>query len=302
MKKILFILLGILIIGECQTQVLRAQTTFDSAKGDSSKVVFSGLLGEDSRIALSNYGNAYKMPESALEAKKSPLLAGFMSIVVPGAGEVYTKQYIKAAAFLAVEVAAIVTSVYYNKKGDDATTEFKDYATAHWSPVRYAEWLNKYASSLPGGQGAPQIPIDPDQNKKPWERVNFDQIRRVEEMIGPFSHRIENYGEQQYYEVIGKYKQFMHGWDTAPDSPEYYYELPQQIAFSDMFLKPDKTYYKYASTAVAVVVINHLLSAADAIWSASRYNKSITIGMNINQANYAGIIDYYPQLNLSYRF
>ncbi|MGE5681959.1 MAG: DUF5683 domain-containing protein [Bacillota bacterium] len=276
---------------------------------DSTKVLYSGRLSDDSKIALANYESTIKKMDIEPEGKKSPFLAGLLSAAVPGAGEIYTKNYWKAAAFLAVEAAAIITSVYYNKKGDDATVEFKNYADEHWSPVRYAEWLNKYAADL-RAQNAPKIQINYDPNLKPWEQVSFDQIHAVEDKIPTFSHRLERHGEQQYYELIGKYRQYSHGWDawdpirkSGGEDAEYLNNPPKQMLdFSEMFLKPDKTYYKYASTAVIVVVVNHILSITDAVWSASRYNKNLNVGMEVNSTSNAGVVDYYPQLNLSYRF
>lgn len=269
---------------------------------DTSKAVFTGRLSEDAKLALTSYENTIKQESLDPESKKSLLLAGAMSAIVPGAGEIYTKSYWKAAAFLAVEATAIIASVYYNKKGDEATQEFKDYANSHWSPVMYAEWLNKYAESL-GAANAPKININYNSNLQPWQQVDFNQIRAVEEKVPTFSHRIENFGEQQYYEVIGKYKQFMHGWDQSdPNSPAYNFQLAQQIQFSDMFVRPDETFYKYSTQAVTVLMINHILSAIDAVWSANNYNKNITVGVKVNQSNFGGLIDYYPQLSIKYRF
>ncbi len=83
----------------------------------------------------------------ALENKKSPILAGVLSLLVPGAGEIYSEEYLKAGIFLAIEAAVITTAVIYDNKGDDKTTEFQNYAddyksdkvTGHnWSVVNYA--------------------------------------------------------------------------------------------------------------------------------------------------------------------
>ena len=74
------------------------------------------------------------------------------------------------------------------------------------------------------------------------------------------------------------------------------------VDYSAMFTKPDETFYKYASTAAVVLVVNHVLSAIDAAWSTSRYNKSLTANLEIKRFDYLYAVDYYPQLNIKIQF
>ena len=237
------------------------------------------------------------------ENKKSPVLAALFSLVVPGSGELYAGSYLKSAIFFLVEVSAIAADILWTKRGDELTQDFKNYANEHWSAVRYSEWLNTYSQQL-GAENAPHIDIDPNTAIQPWQRVNFNQINQVEELVPTFSHRLLPFGEQQYYEVIGKYKQFNHGWDQSdPNTAEYLTNVPQQMVdYSAMFTKPDETFYKYASTAAVVLVVNHVLSAIDAAWSTSRYNKSLTANLEIKRFDYLYAVDYYPQLNIKIQF
>ncbi|MGE5399118.1 MAG: DUF5683 domain-containing protein [Ignavibacteriales bacterium] len=272
-------------------------------KKDTLSNKFTGNLLADSKIALNNYEKNITPVSAGIEGKKSPLLAGFFSLLVPGAGEAYSQSYWKAAAFLAVEAAAIYATVYYNKKGEDATADFQRYANENWSAVRYAQWLNRFAADVSAGAKS-NIRIDPDGNKPPWERVDFSEINSVERQIATFSHVLPSYGDQQYYELIGKYHQFNHGWaQSDPNTAEYLNNLPQQMLdYARMHIKPDDTYYKYSSRAVVVLVVNHFLSALDAAWSASRYNKSLAVNMELKQVNMVGMLDLHPQLNLKYNF
>lgn len=264
---------------------------------------FTGNLAEDSKIALNSYSESLKTGTIALPGRKSPFLASLFSLILPGAGEAYSGSYWKAAAFLAIEAAAIGGTIYYNKRGDEETVKFQNYANANWSPVLYAEWLNKFATQL-GTDVKGTINIDPDATKKPQDRVNFDQINAIERQLTTFSHVLPAYGDQQYYELIGKYHQFAPGWaEYKPDELDYYHNLPQQMLdYAKMHILPDDTYYKYASRTMVVVIINHVLSAVDAAWTASRYNKNLAVNMSLKQINLTGLTEVYPQVNFTYSF
>lgn len=273
-----------------------------SAQLKHEEIQLTGSLAYDAKLI--NSIESYDVQEQLyLEKKKSPFLAGLMSAALPGAGEIYAGNYWKAALFAAVEAACIATNIIYSKKADEKTEEFKRFANSNWSVVRYAEWLNNYAGSLPGGEDAPKIAIDPDESKAPWQRVKFSEVNDVEEEINTFSHKLVPYGEQQYYELIGKYHQYNHGWaDSNPGTAEYYTNLsPMFHQYAEMHIEPDKI-YQIASTAVVIMVTNHVLSALDAAWSTSRYNKGLKASIGLQEKNHLGRIIYYPEFSVKVSF
>lgn len=220
-------------------------------------------------------------PALAIESpgRKSPFLAGGLSLLVPGAGEVYAEAYWIAPIFLAAEAVGWYFVVDYNRQGDDATTRFEAFADEHWSAVKYAEWLNAYAKNFQGGENAKPIPIDPNPALPPWERVGWIQMNETEAMIPQFSHRLPRHGEQQYYELIGKYNQYSYGWDdklpNGGDGWSDYREIsPRYRSYSGMRGHANEL-YESATTVVNLLILNHALSALDAAWAASRYNKDL---------------------------
>src|SRR4030042_1813530 len=105
MKKILLVSVYIIFISNFQF----------------SQTKLTGILNEDSKIAFEETKNLSIQYAAPVQSKKSPMLAGLLSLIVPGAGEVYTGEYVKAAIFAAVEAAVITTAIIYDNKGEDKT-------------------------------------------------------------------------------------------------------------------------------------------------------------------------------------
>lgn len=83
-------------------------------------------------------------------------------------------------------------------------------------------------------------------------------------------HQLPQFGEQQYYELIGKYQNFVAGWADADisilskneASPNYYGKYKTQM-YTDYAADRQQAneYYDMASTSTTLVIVNHLLSA-----------------------------------------
>ncbi len=235
------------------------------------------------------------------EGRKKPIIAAGLSAAIPGAGQFYSESYIKAALFLAVETAAITVGLMYDKKGDDQTTFFQTFANAHWSVEKYARWTVKNAKTVNSSVDPSQYAVFNSQGK-----VNWSELNRLEAAIGNYySHRLPRYGEQQYFELIGKYAQYNVGWDDFGDeNAPFAYGDPLTSRFLYYADERGKAndFYNIASKAVIVVFVNHLISAVDAALSANSYNKDLELNTSIEKFNYGYATYYIPQLNLRYRF
>ncbi|MFW6245056.1 MAG: DUF5683 domain-containing protein, partial [Fibrobacterota bacterium] len=81
-----------------------------------------------------------------LKEYRSPRLAMLMSFLVPGLGQAYSKNYLKAGAFIAAEAAIIGVAVAYNVKGARVRRDARDIADKHFSVDsldRYKEVLSE---------------------------------------------------------------------------------------------------------------------------------------------------------------
>ncbi len=295
----------LLIVVGCQLSVVSGQLSVVSGQLSvvSGKTDLSGLLNIDSKISFDRSEKIYKYETKNInENKKSPLLAGALSFVLPGAGEFYSESYIKSAVFFAVEAAAITIGLIYDKKGNDQTNFFQNYANEHWSVGRYAKWTVKNASTINNEiTNVSQYKVFNTNGT-----VNWSELNRLESAIGKYySHRLPGYGEQQYYELIGKYPQFNVGWvDFGDENTPFVYGDPLTEKFLYYSTERGKAndFYNIASKAVIVVVVNHIISALDAAWSAHGYNRRLEMHASIEKYNTGFKTVYYPQLNLQYSF
>jgi hypothetical protein len=264
--------------------------------------LLSGRLYYDSQIALQQIPNiSFNNDQSIETKKKSPLLAAVLSFAIPGAGEFYSERYLKSAIFVAAEIAAITIGLIYDKKGDDQTITFENYAHTHWDVKRYAKWTITNAASINSLVNVSEYNVFDINGNVTWSELN-----RLESAIGKYySHRLAPYKDQQYYEMIGKYPQFNVGWDDFGDenTPFAYGDpLTNNFLYYSKERGKANDFYNVASTAVIVIVSNHILSALDAAWSAASFNKDLNISSEIKKVDFGFRTFYYPQLNLHYSF
>lgn len=266
---------------------------------ESTKLELTGNLYVDSKIISNSYHGLNRNPMADdLPGKKSPVLSGVLSAILPGAGQVYNEDYWIAGIFVAVEAALIVTAVTYDNKGDDQTAYFESYADDYmnpdhnWSAVRYAEWLAEFQ-----GADLSKIVISDDESLPPWQRVNWSELNAAE----TGSHNLPPHGEQQYYELIGKYHQYSGGWNdytgganNSQISPNYIYYSGQRGLAND--------YYNNSSTAIIGVYINHILSAAEAVWGATRFNNNLAVNFRVEPFNFASGTELVPTLKVKFSF
>ena len=68
---------------------------------------------------------------------------------------------------------------------------------------------------------------------------------------------------QQYYEMIGKYEQFVWGWDDVQALTDSTGKSENRLAYEDM-RHDSNTYLKRAGYAAGFILLNHIVSAIDA--------------------------------------
>lgn len=280
---------------------------FHSVPPDSGKPMSEGEI----RNALL-FGSP-KAPTPAIQPdpRSVPLALG-MSALVPGLGQAYNADWIKGAASFAIEAGLIAAYLIWKNDGVEAEDAYIAYAHEYWSAGRYAGWLNDYVVFLEAEHDATigAEPIDvpegidlhaPDgwsEQERREVRNLFDRIRAVEDQLfhpetgASFSHKLPYFGEQQYYELIGKYFQFAPGWVDYPDwrvDGEFTQAIDPELS-GPRGTKPNvqgrfreyaedhadaNTLLRRASRISAVILLNHFVSAFDAAISAKLHNNRL---------------------------
>jgi hypothetical protein len=303
-----FVMVVVFLAG---TWCVQAQE-FVRSMGVTHEVVFTG----NARLDLLSDIGAMQLKDSLISSqdheKKSALLAGALSLALPGAGEFYTKSYWRAGGFLLAEAGLWVVYAVYSSKGDQQTTVFQDYADAHWSVVRYAQWIQDNVSKLnPDVTGFTGWLIPGTENLQPWDRVDWSAVNTVENRIAQvsgngFTHLLPHRPQQQYFELIGKYPQFAAGWDDAGVmTVERILKSDVSPRFLDYSAMRGKAndYYNIATTGSAILIVNHLLSALDAAWSAAQFNNQLKLEAHLQPiVRSTEFVEFVPTARLTVTF
>lgn len=221
----------------------------------------------------------------AEQKRVSGVKAAFMSALVPGAGEFYTKSYWRAALFAALEIGFWTANIIYDNKGDKEDERMRAFGDEHWNELKY--WSKVYAKAFEKGiWEGDQLSDDDDYDD--YTAENIEILRQKESEVG-YTHTLPRTKTQQYYEMIYKYlHQFGVGWDDTP-SFTYYDDhanitttTPNINEYRDM-RNLSNDYYEVATTMVSLVLANHLLSAIDAAIAAKQHNKKYHYSLHVGR-------------------
>lgn len=216
-----------------------------------------------------------------LKDYRSPKVAMLMSLLVPGTGQVYAAHHSwKAAIYGAVEVGMIATGVAINFRGKEGLKDAHKFADQHYSLQKYLSYQNALKNNV--------------------------DTTRYREDIFPFrsdSLFYENAvlrNEDYYSDLKESVSPYVNGWDDAkpgfdenliPLDPEYnslrdtsylvfkgsdslrvaYGFSDNQKKYQSKVSKADD-YFKKSSLVLTLMLVNHIVSAIDAGFSAKAHN------------------------------
>jgi hypothetical protein len=275
-------------------------TQYTSLWKDEEWVIRRLNLRQEAQLSTQTEQSSWTTPTGKQRSVKKAVL---FSLIVPGGGQLYANSYLKGVLFLAIEAASWITNITYNQKGDDKDKTFKTFAEEHWSEYRYWSYVAYRASSALEN---PPFTVDElsEVNEGKWFLIPEDQynpalvteLREIEGQILSFSHRLPETKTQQYYEMIGKYPaQFGYAWDDASFLHHYsgYTNdyTPNNNFYMDMRDEANR-FYNIASYGTMTALVNHVVSAIDAGFTARRFNRNNTLRVEMSYQNRLYLNEY----------
>lgn len=254
----------------------------------------NGLYNYDSRFIPA--GNSFavdllfqdkiELPDSLVKQVEPqpiqyPARPMLYSLVLPGAGQYYNKSPLwKSALFAGMELAGLAAWWSWKSKAEDIRLEYEQFGTDHWS---LSDWYtntqlifpDNYSSMFSGTHKIMLIAGD--------EYFSSEFLDSLWGVYGDWS-QIDFIRDRDFFENIGKYDQFVGGWDDCYDgSTQLWYEEEKDVGDSTEVIKltPNKDHYRdlrfdsntlldYSKYAISAVMFNHVFSALEAVWWSQR--------------------------------
>jgi hypothetical protein len=169
----------------------------------------TGELPEDTRDWQSDIGGTRVASAAAGRSGGSPAIPMLMSLVLPGAGEVYLGHK-RGFLQIALDAASWYGAAYNAGKGDDMKDEYYAFADEHW-------FLGKLDAAYDTAYlDRPDANFDySDVVGVGTDYFGYDGYQNIPLWVSEAADR------REYYENLGKWEQFVFGWDDFTDPREF---------------------------------------------------------------------------------
>lgn len=267
-----------------------------------SAIVYSkDLLGNiDNRFAakleLTSINSTSWFSDSLdLNDKTFSLKPMVASLVIPGLGQYLNKSaWWKTAVFAGVEIGGILGYLSMTTRADEITEEYENWADEHWD-------MNSWVTGSAILQGDIQSNGYPGVND-----VKIDGSHHITLIVNGRYESSDILVEEpnidyvelrdwDFYEGIGKYDQFVAGWDDAKLDWKIINKKIKDGEDELIVMTPNKKHYiglrndsnvlyKNAKFVASALLLNHILSAFDALWS-SNINRELSYELNVSMGS-----------------
>lgn len=251
------------------------------------------LKNFDNRFATKvDFYNTIYSDSLDINSKQSILKTMIASLVIPGFGQYINRSpWWKTALFAGVEVAGIAGYISWTNKADEITKEYENWADEYWDMKR---WVNDSAILLSdiksnGYPNVNDVRIDGSHHITIIINGKYESSEILLE--NPNIEYVE-LRDWDFYEGIGKYDQFVAGWDDAISNWEIVRKKIKNGEDELIVMTPNKQHYlnlrndsnilyKNAKFAASALLFNHIFSALDALWNANK-NKELSYKLDVS--------------------
>ena len=212
------------------------------------------------------------------------------SLILPGLGQYKNGDPLwKSSIFIGVEAASIVGMLQWNKQAEDIRKQYELFGDNHWSIINWVEntllnpitGLIQYEDFKLDGTHKLELHLSGSLAEAFGEFVSSDSLVTHPEWI--YSDELSIFQDQHFYENIGKYDQFVGGWDdafewyivekTVEDTIEIILMTPYKNDYNNERDKSNQ-YLKLANYAVTAIMFNHVISGIEAVLTNQRKARS----------------------------
>ena len=247
---------------------------------------------EDPRQSdLSDSSSVLTITEEEVNYPGKPLI---MSLVLPGAGQYYNRSpFWKTASFLGVELGTLLAWNYFQDEAEKRKDGYQAFADQNWTLENWVtnrftppshmhelmSWYNFPALTKLTGTHDMTLIISGDlANELNITRVSSDSLDAHPEWF--YSGDIVVVRDRHFYENIGKYDQFVGGWNDAADawyweekdvgdSIEIVIKTPMKQNFIDQRYESNRM-LSAAKYSITVLMFNHVISGIESVWTNQR--------------------------------
>jgi hypothetical protein len=212
----------------------------------------------------------------------SPQRSFVYSLAIPGLGQYLNNDKTRAYVYLGIEITAWVLYANYLDNGDEQTKTVENYvnnSSTGFDRIRF--YRNLYQAEHPLDNLPAELANGVNDNSSTYlalknNQALYSEVRALEKSLGDGVHSLPATKTQQYYEMVGKYYMFYHGWkhssmngiqvgdtksgNTTPKHILNYYDERDKMNLA----------YKKATWAITAVIANHVISSIEAFISAKR--------------------------------
>ena len=204
-----------------------------------------------------------------------------LSLAIPGAGQWYAGAKKKALIFAGMETAGLFLWYQMKKRGEDLQYDFEDFADEHWD---LKSWVDVTPYLYAQGEEYRDIVIDGTHHLRIIVEENILSSDTLASWQGNLDE-VDVIRDLEFYENIGKYDQFVSGWDdifdeNGRDAWKLKYKDVGDTTEVIVMTKNKKKYlnirrdsntaFRSANYIVSAIMLNHVISAIDAFWETRR--------------------------------
>ncbi len=226
---------------------------------------------------------------------RSPKKAMFLSMLVPGLGQAYVKNYLKSALFGVAEAAIIGVAVNYHMKGSDQKRDAREFADNNYDHQKLNTFYDDLKTHLQSKDAKDYMDI--------LGLIIDSNVVRSSSKADNYYHAIEENAYVQGwkdaeprftsngYQIEGEYKFGYKAYKEEGDDSTWLITRTDKATgqvietgkfgfsedqgkFRDMVSK-STGYYKVSTNMLFLLLANHLASAVDALFSAKAHNDAL---------------------------